>query len=109
MIHFVPSMLRLFLKYIEKGSHTSLKRLFQAVKLFDAASVKLFYEKLPDAVLYNLYGPTECTIDVTSYCCTGNEEIIPIGKPVYNTGIHIVLPLYGSCTVRCQGRDSGYG
>lgn len=92
MIHFVPSMLRLFLKYIEKGSHTSLKKVISSGEALDAASVKLFYEKLPDAVLYNLYGPTECTIDVTSYCCTGNEEIIPIGKPVYNTGIHIVLP-----------------
>lgn len=92
MIHFVPSMLRLFLKYINKGSCNSLKEVISSGEALDTATVKLFYEKLPNVKLRNLYGPTECTIDVTSYTCNGNESIIPIGKPVYNTQIYILTP-----------------
>lgn len=100
MVHFVPSMLRLFLKYIKKENHKSLKAVISSGEALDAPSVKLFYDKLPGAVLHNFYGPTECTIDVTSYCCIGNEEVIPIGKPVYNTAIYIALP---SKTIAPQG------
>lgn len=42
--------------------------------------------------LVNLYGPAECTIDVTYYECSNISEMddIPIGKPVDNTEILIV-------------------
>lgn len=87
-IHFVPSMLRLFLRFADELP--SLKNVFSSGEALDAPTVHLFYEKLPRVSLHNLYGPTECTIDVTSYDCIGNEMEIPIGKPVYNTGIYIV-------------------
>ena len=91
-VHFVPSMLRLFLRYIKKGSLATLKNVFSSGEALDAPAVRLFYDKLPRAKLCNLYGPTECTIDVTSYDCTGEEDEIPIGKPVYNTGVFIIRP-----------------
>ena len=42
------------------------------------------------AGLHNLYGPTECTIDVTSYECRGDEDVIPIGKPLPGCDVDII-------------------
>ena len=44
-----------------------------------------------DLEIYNVYGPTECTVDVTSYHCTVDDDInVPIGKPIANTQIYIM-------------------
>ncbi|RXT13597.1 non-ribosomal peptide synthetase [Ammoniphilus sp. CFH 90114] len=41
----------------------------------------------------NLYGPTECTVDTTSYVVTGTESSsIPIGKPIPNYQIYLLNP-----------------
>lgn len=41
--------------------------------------------------IYNVYGPTECTVDATSYHCSIQDQInIPIGKPIANTQIYIM-------------------
>ena len=43
-----------------------------------------------DLAIYNVYGPTECTVDVTSYECNADDDInVPIGKPITNTQIYI--------------------
>ena len=55
------------------------------------AQVALFYKLLPTAELINLYGPTECTVDVSYYRCPRYElECVPIGKPVDNTQLYIL-------------------
>ncbi len=38
----------------------------------------------------NLYGPTECTVAVTSYPVVKERSVLPIGKPLDNTRIYIV-------------------
>ena len=43
-----------------------------------------------DTVFYNLYGPTEATILATYHECKISDEIIPIGKPIDSTNIHIL-------------------
>ena len=41
--------------------------------------------------IYNVYGPTEATVDTTGYLCTGKEEYrIPIGRPIANAQVYIV-------------------
>ena len=87
MIHFVPSMFQAFVKYTESNGCKldSLKYIILSGERLDSALVKKAVKLFDNAKVYNLYGPTECTIDVSCYECRGNEEIIPIGTPVWNT------------------------
>ena len=55
--------------------------------------VQRFRERLPDAVLLNIYGSTEVSADVT--CFDTRElavgaETVPIGKPIDGCHIHIL-------------------
>ncbi|MCU0289770.1 MAG: amino acid adenylation domain-containing protein [Acidobacteria bacterium] len=42
--------------------------------------------------IINIYGPTEITINATSYTCKGKEygETVPIGKPLFNYRVYIL-------------------
>ncbi len=42
--------------------------------------------------LYNVYGPTESTVLITSYCVEKKMKDIPIGKPIDNIRLYIVDP-----------------
>lgn len=97
-IHFVPSMLTLFLEYLEHRGESQkvscLNRVICSGEALKLPQVKHFYKLLHEpwgVTLHNFYGPTEAAIDVTYYDCTGSEtEIIPIGKPVVNTELYVV-------------------
>jgi amino acid adenylation domain-containing protein/non-ribosomal peptide synthase protein (TIGR01720 family) len=90
-LHFVPSMLQVFLEEpgVEK-SHT-VKRVICSGEALPFELQKHFFERL-DAELYNLYGPTEAAIDVTAWKCqkNSNQKIVPIGYPIANTQIYIL-------------------
>lgn len=96
IIHFVPSMLAIFLDYIEEmeavSSLLSLRQVFASGEALSGTIVEKFHRLLPWSRLTNLYGPTEATIDVTYYDCprTGPSENIPIGKPIDNMQLYIV-------------------
>ena len=99
VIHFVPSVLQLFLDYIEVKKNqkllSSLRLVFTSGERLDANLAKRFYDvfdNVKDIRLINLYGPTEATIDVTCFDCIKNENYneVPIGKPIDNTKIYIV-------------------
>ncbi|HEX7240246.1 MAG TPA: amino acid adenylation domain-containing protein, partial [Longimicrobiaceae bacterium] len=51
-----------------------------------------FFERLPHAELHNLYGPTEAAVDVTYWPCLprGGRRVVPIGRPVANTRVHVL-------------------
>ncbi len=97
VVHFVPSVLRLFLEYI--GSRFDLKRIkslryvFVSGEALNISLLKEFYKIFPSnypTKLINLYGPTEATIDVSFFDCPRNHKgIVPIGKPIDNTGFYI--------------------
>ncbi len=40
--------------------------------------------------LINMYGPTETTVWSSTYTVTGNEDTIPIGRPIANTALYIL-------------------
>lgn len=91
-VHFVPSLLSVFLKYAEKMEPelNNLKHIFSSGEAISAELVKQCYWLFPKVKIHNLYGPTECTIDVTSYDCVGGEEEIPIGKPIFWTKAEVI-------------------
>lgn len=98
-MHFVPSMLNAFLQYVENNKSLipklkNLRYVFASGEALQSEHVKIFYELFGEnkTTLHNLYGPTECTVDVSYYDCP-SENIpasIPIGKPVDNTQLLIL-------------------
>lgn len=97
-LHFVPSVFDLFLTYLESHKEECFKfesaeRVFLSGEALSASLISRFY-KLFDyekVKLHNLYGPTECAVDVTYYDCTPDIlDPVPIGKPIYNTQMYIV-------------------
>lgn len=91
IIHFVPSMLSVFMKTAMVESCNSLKKIFCSGEELPAKLVADTYDKL-DVDVYNLYGPTEASIEVSSWLCkkSTKADYIPIGYPVANTKLYIV-------------------
>ncbi|MBD2567364.1 non-ribosomal peptide synthetase [Anabaena lutea] len=90
-LHFVPSMLQMFLEDTELEKYSSLKRVICSGEALSFDLKQRFFERL-NAELHNLYGPTEAAIDVTYWACqpNTNETIVPIGRPIANTQIYIL-------------------
>lgn len=91
-LHFVPSMLQLFLANPRCHECTSLKRVVCSGEALPATLVQQFYHLFADCTLYNLYGPTEAAVDVSWWQCrqADNLTIVPIGYPVANTQLYIL-------------------
>ncbi len=91
MMHFVPSMLRLFVDHSLSVECLDLKRVICSGEALPANLVREFNAKFP-AELYNLYGPTEAAVDVTYWHCPKdfNQEVVPIGQPLVNTKLYVV-------------------
>ncbi|MBD2435880.1 non-ribosomal peptide synthetase [Nostoc sp. FACHB-110] len=90
-LHFVPSMLQVFLAETELQTCTSIKRVICSGEALSFELQQSFFQKL-NAELHNLYGPTEAAIDVTYWACQANShnQIVPIGRPIANTQIYIL-------------------
>ncbi|MCB0644182.1 MAG: amino acid adenylation domain-containing protein, partial [Phaeodactylibacter sp.] len=93
IMHFVPSMLRVFLDDLEPETCRSLRHVVCSGEALPNDLVLTFKALLPWVRLHNLYGPTEAAIDVTSIDLTDvdtRESGVTIGKPVANTRMYIV-------------------
>ena len=89
-MHFVPSMLNLFLQEKEVERCTSLRRVICSGEALAYELQERFFDRL-SAKLHNLYGPTEAAIDVTYWeCVPDRRRVVPIGRPVANTQMYIV-------------------
>ncbi len=90
-LHFVPSMLQVFLEEPGLEKCCSIKRVICSGEALPLELQQRFFERL-NSELHNLYGPTEAAIDVTAWCCqaNNNEKIVPIGRPIANTQIYIL-------------------
>lgn len=91
IMHFVPSMLSVFIQNIEEFKGNTLQSVICSGEELKLATVKDFQSKLKGVSIHNLYGPTEAAIDVTATDVTSYQEgKISIGKPIANTQIYIV-------------------
>ncbi|WP_031286052.1 non-ribosomal peptide synthetase, partial [Pseudomonas chlororaphis] len=63
-LHFVPSMLDVFLAHGDTARCTGLLRVLCSGEALPGSLVRRFKAQLPGSELHNLYGPTEAAVDV---------------------------------------------
>ena len=94
---FVPSMLSVFLEYIEmsgtKVIADKLKWVSVGGEVLNPTLVQRFYAIFgaSGTGLFNVYGPTETTVYATTYLCrTEDSEKTPIGMAVDNDFVYVL-------------------
>jgi len=90
-LHFVPSLLGIFLEVDGLERCRSLRQVFASGEALSVELQQRFFRRMK-AELHNLYGPTEAAVDVTYWRCRPNahQAIVPIGRPIANTQIYIL-------------------
>ncbi|HEU4323406.1 MAG TPA: amino acid adenylation domain-containing protein [Roseiflexaceae bacterium] len=90
-IHFVPSMLSVFLESADLSRCGTLRRVMCSGEALPLALQQRFFARL-DLPLINLYGPTEAAVEVTVWSCdkATDRSSVPIGFPIANTQMHIL-------------------
>ena len=88
-IFFVPSIITnlVALKIFKDYDLTCLKKILFAGEVMPLNTLKLLKSNLPGALLSNLYGPTEITVDAIYWIFGENIESleeVPLGKPCAN-------------------------
>ncbi|MDO1486797.1 putative non-ribosomal peptide synthetase [Rhodococcus rhodochrous] len=90
VVHFVPSMLALFVAEPLAAQVTSLRAVFASGEALPARTAARFRE-LSSAQLHNLYGPTEAAVDVTYHQVTeADVTSVPIGRAVARTDLVVL-------------------
>lgn len=89
----VPSVLDVLLE--EKpglDEAASLRYIFSGGEALSPDLCHRVFTAVPWAQLHNFYGPSEATIDVTSWHCTPDsiKDAVPIGRPLANVRVYIV-------------------
>ncbi|HJU39434.1 MAG TPA: amino acid adenylation domain-containing protein, partial [Tahibacter sp.] len=92
LVHFVPSMLQIFLDHADLARCASLRRVLCIGEALPPALQERFHRALPNAQLHNLYGPTEAAVHVTFWRCdpARRDGKVPIGRPIANTQLHVL-------------------
>jgi amino acid adenylation domain-containing protein len=85
-MHFVPSMLQVFVEEPGLAWCDSLRQVFCSGEALPFELQERFFARHP-AELHNLYGPTEAAVDVTFWECErgSTRRIVPIGRPIART------------------------
>ena len=92
VIHFVPSMLEVFLDVpgLERSCRT-LRHVFCSGEALPEGAARLWLERLP-ARIHNLYGPTEAAVEATFHECRLSDRPgpVPIGRPIANMRTYVL-------------------
>ncbi|RME69602.1 MAG: amino acid adenylation domain-containing protein, partial [Verrucomicrobia bacterium] len=111
-LHFVPSMMGVFLEYVRlSGRHEALGTLRQVYCSGEALPVTMVrdFEKqlgrTHGTTLHNLYGPTEAAVEVSWFDCADlrNQTSVPIGRPVANTRLYVLDARLRPRPIGCAG------
>lgn len=92
---WVPSALVLIanLKILDEVNVSCLKKIMFCGEVMPNKQLNVWRKSLPEAKYVNYYGPAETTCASTYYIIDrefSDDEVLPIGKPAYNTGILIL-------------------
>ncbi|MEZ0350501.1 amino acid adenylation domain-containing protein [Mycobacterium sp. pR1184] len=90
-MHFVPSLLGLFLSLPGVNQWRTLRRVPIGGEALPGEIADKFHATF-DALLYNFYGPTETVVNCTSYPVQGTQgtRIVPIGRSKINTQVYLL-------------------
>ena len=90
ILQVVPSMLVL-LSREPRDWAASLRLIYSAGEQLDAATAAQVTDGLAGAELWNVYGPTECSIGcVEGRFTVGGEGAVPIGSAIDGTQLHVL-------------------
>lgn len=102
-LHFVPTMLSAFIstpsvRALLGAERVALRRIVCSGEALTREQVRGTFDLLGVRPL-NLYGPTEAAIDVTAWDTETDPDaaVVPIGRPAWNTGCHVVDPTGHLC------------
>ncbi|WP_261991503.1 non-ribosomal peptide synthetase [Streptomyces sp. OR43] len=98
VVQFVPSLFKLFVSHAWPSSLSALRMVFCGGEALSAADVTRFYARNATALVANLYGPTENTIDAASTVCPRTDGttdwspggLVPIGLPLSNVRLMVL-------------------
>ncbi len=92
LLHFVPSMLDVFLEHRSARDFPDLRRVLCSGEALPRSLQRRFEQQLAGIELHNLYGPTEAAIDVTAWQCRPGDpgESVPIGRPIANIQMYVL-------------------
>ncbi|MEN9868175.1 MAG: hypothetical protein RL748_3765, partial [Pseudomonadota bacterium] len=92
MLHFVPSMLGVFLQHAQLPA--CVQKVLCSGEALPYAMAQRFIRTYPQIELHNLYGPTEAAVDVTAWDCRqavpGGRAIVPIGQAIGNIQVWVL-------------------
>jgi amino acid adenylation domain-containing protein len=91
-IHFVPSMLQVFVEGADADKCRSLRRVFCSGEALSFELQERFYDRFSGVELHNLYGPTETAVEVSFWACRRGEGArgVPIGRPIGNVQLYVL-------------------
>jgi amino acid adenylation domain-containing protein/non-ribosomal peptide synthase protein (TIGR01720 family) len=104
-LHFVPSMLQVFLEEPSVPACTSIRQVMCSGEALPYSLQEQFFDTLATAALHNLYGPTEASVDVTYWACERGyaKKIVPIGRPIANIQMYVLDPAMNPVPVGVAG------
>lgn len=91
---------------LDKIDLSGLKLVWFAGEVFPTKQFLVWYDKLPNTVFANLYGPIEITLDCTYYVVNERpieSEPLPIGIPYKNTEVLILNDENKKCGIDEEG------
>jgi amino acid adenylation domain-containing protein len=92
VLHFVPSLLEMFLDgRPDTETYPGLRLLLAAGEALSPQLVRRFYQR-SRAALHNLYGPSECTIYATAWECPRDPDLdrVLIGSALDDTELRVM-------------------
>jgi arthrofactin-type cyclic lipopeptide synthetase C len=90
---FTPMMLSLFVEQADPPTLPTLKYVISGGEELPTSFANRFCSRFPATALSNVYGPTEATVDATSFSCCDRELaglVVPIGRPISNARVYVL-------------------
>lgn len=92
ILHFIPSMLHLFLAHAGDVALPRLRHVVCSGEELTPTVAEMFLRRFASTALHNLYGPTEASIEVSWHRCRPDHGAvrIPIGRPIDNCRLYVL-------------------